>query len=63
MAEFSVASSPSATSKEEDESDLEGDKIVRPNKEYSICTDPVRPNNYSVKPSVPRTFNSLEAGL
>ena len=44
VAEFSVSSVPAASSHEEDKSNVEGDLIVRPNKEYSICTDPVMPH-------------------
>jgi hypothetical protein len=36
-----VASAPAISSKEEDEDKKEGDLIVRPNKEYNVCTDPV----------------------
>ena len=42
IAEFSVASAPAPSSQEEDVDKKEGDQIVRPNKEYNICTDPVK---------------------
>jgi len=41
VAEFSVASAPALSSKEEDDDKKEDDQIVRPNKEYNICTDTV----------------------
>jgi len=41
VAEFSVASAPALSSKEEDDDKQEDDQIVRPNKEYNICADPV----------------------
>ena len=61
VAEFSVASAPSPTSKEEDTLNQEEDKIVRPNKEYNICTDPVRNSYIFARDEVSKAQKKLQA--